>query len=91
MPELRQQRDSACASALHGDHRQEELAARVVMPISGPDGDDWVPKPLKPWIGQLLCWIGIHDLRVIEVIAGFGVGGQVQRVECRRCGRIMTR
>ncbi len=43
------------------------------------------------WIGRLLCWFGFHDYRLIEVVGGFGAGGQVQKVECRRCGYATTR
>jgi len=43
------------------------------------------------WIGRLLCWFGFHDYRLIEVVGGFGGGGQVQKVECRRCGYATTR
>ncbi len=43
------------------------------------------------WIGRLLCWFGFHDYRLIEVVGGFGAGGQVQKVECHRCGYATTR
>jgi hypothetical protein len=43
------------------------------------------------WIGRRLCLFGIHDYHLIEVIGAFGVGGQVQKVECRRCGYATTR
>ena len=43
------------------------------------------------WIGRLLCRFGFHDFRLIEVIGSFGAGGQVQKVECRRCGFATTR
>ncbi len=46
---------------------------------------------LPNWIGRLLCWFGLHDYRLIEVVGGFGAGGQVQKVECRRCGYTTTR
>ena len=42
-------------------------------------------------IGRLLCWFGFHDYRLIEVVTAFGAGGQVQKVECRRCGYATTR
>ena len=87
-----QQRDGyACASTLYGNYRQEELIAIVIMSNTDADGDDEWPKSLRRWFGLVLCWVGIHDLRVIEVITGFGVGGPVQRVECQRCGRVRTR
>ena len=40
---------------------------------------------------RILCWLGYHDDRVIDGIYGFGPGGSVQRVECKRCGRLDTR
>ncbi len=42
-------------------------------------------------VGRLLCWLGIHDFRVVDVTFGFGGGGSVERIECRRCGLVMTR
>ncbi len=43
------------------------------------------------WIYRLLCWFGFHDYRLIEVVGAFGASGQVQKVECRRCGYATTR
>ncbi len=43
------------------------------------------------WIGRPLCRFGLHDYRLIEVVGAFGAGGQVQKVECRRCGYTTTR
>ncbi len=43
------------------------------------------------WIGRLLCRIGFHDYRLIEVVGTFGGSGQVEKVECRRCGCVTTR
>ena len=43
------------------------------------------------WIGRLLCRLGFHDDRLIEVIVAFGASGQVRKVECRRCGYATTR
>ena len=42
-------------------------------------------------IGRLLCRIGIHNFQVIEIKFGFGTGGQVEVVECDRCGYKATR
>jgi hypothetical protein len=41
---------------------------------------------LPIWIGRLLCALGFHDYHLVEVVGGFGEGGQVEKVECRRCG-----
>ncbi len=46
---------------------------------------------LREFVGRLLCWLGIHDFRVVDVTFGFGGGGSVERVECRRCGLATTR
>ncbi len=43
------------------------------------------------WIGRLLCRFGFHDYQLIEVAGAFGGSGQVQKVECRRCGYATTR
>ncbi len=46
---------------------------------------------LSQILGRLLCWLGFHDFRVINVRFGFGGGGNIEQVECRRCGRFTTR
>ncbi len=46
---------------------------------------------IQNWIGRLLCRFGIHDYRLIEVIGSFGASGQVEKVECHRCGYATTR
>ncbi len=45
---------------------------------------------LREYVGRLLCWLGVHDFRVVDVTFGFGEGGSVERVECRRCGLVTT-
>ncbi len=47
--------------------------------------------PLPGWLGRLLCLLAFHDFHLVESIGGFGVGGQVDKVECRRCDRVTTR
>jgi hypothetical protein len=42
-------------------------------------------------IGRLLCWLGFHDLQVLETTFGFGEGGNVEKDRCRRCGALFTR
>ncbi|GMR20616.1 MAG: hypothetical protein BMS9Abin36_1212 [Gammaproteobacteria bacterium] len=46
---------------------------------------------LPALLGLILCWLGFHDFRVIDKTFGFGAGGGVEKVECRRCGVTMTR
>ena len=48
-------------------------------------------KRLPAPIGRLLCFLGIHEFRVLEVRFGFGQGNRIEKVECRRCGEISTR
>jgi len=47
----------------------------------------WLPS----LVGRLLCILGFHDFRVLEVRFGFGYGNRIEKVECRRCGWISTR
>ena len=34
----------------------------------------------------LLCWLGIHRYKIIDVTYGFGSGGSVETIECSVCG-----
>ena len=43
------------------------------------------------WFKRLLCLLGVHDFRLIEVQAGFGPGGTVEKVACQSCGYTKTR
>jgi hypothetical protein len=53
---------------------------------------DGITMPELPsMLGRLLCWLGIHDFRVINITFGFGPGGGVEKVECCRCGVTETR
>jgi hypothetical protein len=42
-------------------------------------------------LGRFLCLLGFHDFQIIEVLAGFGPGGSVAKVQCKRCQLITTR
>jgi hypothetical protein len=42
-------------------------------------------------ITRILCLLGGHDFRVIEVTFGFGPSGKVEKVQCQRCGLVTTR
>ena len=53
-------------------------------------GRGGVLTPMKI-IGRLPCLLGFHDFRVLEVTFGFGAGGNVERIQCKRCGLITTR
>jgi hypothetical protein len=60
-------------------------------PGDSPDPPDRGRIPLPGWLGRGLCWLGIHDHRVIDASFGFAPGETVERVECRRCGAITAR
>ena len=36
-------------------------------------------------LSLLLCWLGIHRYKVIDVSFGFGQGGSVKTIECKIC------
>ena len=40
---------------------------------------------------RLLCRLGFHNFRVIEATYGFGDAGDIEKIECRRCGVLMVR
>ena len=40
---------------------------------------------------RLLCVLGVHDLRILEMRFGFGKGNHIEKLECRRCGFKSTR
>ena len=46
---------------------------------------------LQKVLGQLLCLLGFHDYHVISGTFGFGSAGNVEKMECRRCGYVVTR
>ena len=46
---------------------------------------------LPGWLGRLLCLLGFHEFQIVESVFGFGLTGQVDKVECRRCGHVTTR
>jgi hypothetical protein len=46
---------------------------------------------LSPILGRLLCGLGLHDFRVINVRFGFGASGNIEQVEGRHFGRFTTR
>ena len=37
-------------------------------------------------LSVLLCWLGIHRYKVIDISFGFGVGGSVKTFQCKICG-----
>lgn len=57
------------------------------MSDNGNDHGKRLPAP----VGRLLCMLGFHDFRVLEVRFGFGHGNRIEKVECRRCALVSTR
>jgi hypothetical protein len=51
--------------------------------------DLWKRLPVP--VGRLLCHLGFHDFRVLEVKFGFGHGNRIEKVECRRCAVVSVR
>ncbi len=45
---------------------------------------------LPAFLGQILCWLGFHDYRVVNVTYEFGAD-PVETDQCRRCGARRTR
>jgi len=46
---------------------------------------------LPSLLGRLLCRLGFHDYRVLEIMFKFRFGGSIKMVECRRCGVTVNR
>ena len=37
-------------------------------------------------LSLLLCWVGIHQYKIIDVTYGFGAGDSIKTLECKICG-----
>ncbi len=46
---------------------------------------------MESLIGRLLCWLGLHKYRLVEVTESFGSAGAVEKVQCDRCHATATR
>ena len=46
---------------------------------------------MPEFLGRILCFFGLHDFQLIEATFAFGQGGEVMRLQCRRCGYATTR
>ncbi len=42
-------------------------------------------------IDRILCFLGIHDFKIIDSTLGFGSAGGTETVQCQRCSRVVTR
>ena len=40
---------------------------------------------------RLPCLLGFHRFQLIEKILSFGSGGNREKVQCKRCGLVVTR
>ncbi len=45
----------------------------------------------KDLLGRVLCQLGLHKFRLLEVTEAFGPAGVVEKVECERCHVVATR
>ena len=34
----------------------------------------------------LVCWLGIHRYKIIDITFGFGKAGSIQKLKCKTCG-----
>ena len=41
---------------------------------------------MKHKFTYLLCWLGIHNYKIVDITFGFGAGGTTQRIKCKICG-----
>jgi hypothetical protein len=41
--------------------------------------------------GLLFCQLGIHDFHVIDINFTFGASGNIEKIQCQRCGLVVTR
>ena len=47
---------------------------------------DKIVKEVKTKLGLLLCWLGIHRYKVVDISFGFAAGDSVRTVKCKICG-----
>ena len=47
---------------------------------------DKIVKVVKTKFGLLLCWMGIHRYKVVDISFGFGAGDSVRTIKCKICG-----
>ena len=47
---------------------------------------DKIVKAVKTKLGLLLCWLGIHRYKIIDISFGFVSGDTVKIIECKICG-----
>ncbi len=77
-----------------GTTPEANSAPDITRGTQRPATAEWVYAeygPMEELLGRILCWIGFHDFHVIDASFSFGEGGEVETVECRRCGFQRTR
>jgi len=47
---------------------------------------DKIVKEVKTKLALLLCWLGIHRYKVIDISFGFAAGDSVRTIKCKICG-----
>ena len=47
---------------------------------------DKIVKAVKTRLALLLCWLGIHRYKVIDISFGFAAGDSVKTIKCKICG-----
>ena len=47
---------------------------------------DNIVKVVKTKLALLLCWLGIHRYKVIDISFGFAAGDSVRTIKCKICG-----
>ena len=41
---------------------------------------------MKTKLSLLICWLGIHRYKVIDISFGFAAGDTVKIIKCKNCG-----
>ena len=49
-------------------------------------GTDKIVKVVKSKLSLLLCWLGIHRYKIIDISFGFAAGDTVKTIKCKICG-----
>ena len=68
---------------------EQELPARLEWRLSG-ETEHAAMTRLASLLGRILCCLGFHDHRVVNVTDEFGADA-VEKDKCRCCGAIRTR
>ena len=41
---------------------------------------------MKTQLSLLLCWLGVHRYKIIDISFGFAAGDTVKTIKCKICG-----